>query len=96
MVDFVSVRLGLQLPSLWHCFLTLLSVALYGLLLFYSLAREDLRGRRPLAKFLAIKMLVFLTFYQGFMVSSTSKKSTERFFTSCKFDALENHVIHGR
>ena len=71
-------------------------MALYGLLLFYSLTKEDLRGRRPLAKFLAIKMLVFLTFYQGFIVSSTSKKVQTVFFTSCKFDALENRVIHGR
>lgn len=56
--------------------LTLPSVALYGLLLFYSLTKEDLRGHRPLAKFLAIKMLVFLTFYQGFIVSTSKTHRT--------------------
>ncbi|KAF8633265.1 hypothetical protein AX17_004441 [Amanita inopinata Kibby_2008] len=44
-----------------------ISIALYGLLLFYNLTKEDLRGRRPLAKFLAIKLLVFFTFYQNFL-----------------------------
>ncbi|KIL66240.1 hypothetical protein M378DRAFT_75551 [Amanita muscaria Koide BX008] len=44
-----------------------ISVALYGLILFYNLTKEDLRGRRPLAKFFAIKLLVFFTFYQSFL-----------------------------
>jgi hypothetical protein len=56
--------------------LTLPSVALYGLLLFYNLTNDDLRGRRPLAKFLAIKMLVFLTFYQVFLVSTSKTHRT--------------------
>ncbi|KAF8345870.1 organic solute transporter Ostalpha-domain-containing protein [Amanita rubescens] len=50
------------------------SVALYGLLLFYNLTNEDLRGRRPLAKFLAIKMLVFLTFYQVFIFDALENR----------------------
>ncbi|KAK2463243.1 hypothetical protein APHAL10511_004898 [Amanita phalloides] len=50
------------------------SVALYGLILFYSLTREDLRGHRPLAKFLAIKMLVFLTFYQTFIFDALENR----------------------
>jgi Organic solute transporter Ostalpha len=44
-------------------------VALYGLLLFYGLMKEELKGRRPLAKFLAIKLIVMFTFYQSFVVS---------------------------
>lgn len=44
------------------------SVALYGLILFYDLTKEELAGRRPLAKFLSIKLIVFFTFYQSFMV----------------------------
>ena len=31
------------------------SVALYGLILFYSLTHNELEGRQPLAKFLCIK-----------------------------------------
>lgn len=37
--------------------------------MFYGLTHEELRGRRPLAKFLAIKLIVMLTFYQSFVVS---------------------------
>ena len=43
-------------------------IALYGLLLFYGLVHEELKGRRPLAKFLAIKLIVMATFYQSFIV----------------------------
>ena len=38
------------------------SVALYALLVFYTLTKEDLEGRQPLAKFLSIKFIVFFTF----------------------------------
>ena len=38
------------------------SVALYALLVFYTLTREDLEGRQPLAKFLSVKLIVFFTF----------------------------------
>lgn len=43
------------------------SIALYGLILFYDLTKEELAGRRPLAKFLSIKLIVFFTYYQSFM-----------------------------
>ncbi|KAG8980694.1 hypothetical protein FRB93_009067 [Tulasnella sp. JGI-2019a] len=44
-----------------------ISVALYGLILFYVLTKEELKGRRPLAKFMCIKLIVFFTFYQSFV-----------------------------
>jgi len=47
-----------------------ITVALYGLLLFYGLVHEELSGRRPLAKFLAIKLIVMATFYQSFVLSA--------------------------
>ncbi|KAI0312274.1 DUF300-domain-containing protein [Amylostereum chailletii] len=46
------------------------SIALYGLILFYGLTKEELAGRRPLAKFLAIKLIVFFTFYQSFVFNA--------------------------
>ncbi|KAI6014358.1 DUF300-domain-containing protein [Pisolithus marmoratus] len=46
-----------------------ISIALYGLILFYGLTKEELAGRRPLAKFLAIKLIVMFTFYQSFVFS---------------------------
>jgi hypothetical protein len=48
-----------------------ISIALYGLVLFYDLTKEELAGRRPLAKFLSIKLVVIFTFYQSILVSST-------------------------
>ncbi|KIJ42912.1 hypothetical protein M422DRAFT_254033 [Sphaerobolus stellatus SS14] len=42
-------------------------VALYGLILFYNLTCTELVGRRPLVKFLCIKGIVMLTFYQEFV-----------------------------
>ncbi|EIW74213.1 DUF300-domain-containing protein [Coniophora puteana RWD-64-598 SS2] len=47
-----------------------ISIALYGLLLFYALTKEELAGRRPLAKFLSIKLIVMLTFYQSFVFTT--------------------------
>ncbi|EKM50991.1 uncharacterized protein PHACADRAFT_187607 [Phanerochaete carnosa HHB-10118-sp] len=44
-----------------------ITIALYGLFLFYGLTKEELVGRRPLAKFLAIKLIVMFTFYQSFI-----------------------------
>ena len=38
------------------------SVALYALLVFYTLTKENLEGRQPLAKFLSIKLIIFFTF----------------------------------
>ncbi|OCF31838.1 hypothetical protein I317_03341 [Kwoniella heveanensis CBS 569] len=46
-----------------------ISVALYGLIVFYVLCKPELKGRRPLSKFLAIKLIVFFTFYQSFVFS---------------------------
>lgn len=51
-----------------------ISVALYGLIIFYELTKEELRGRRPLAKFIAIKLIVFFTFYQTFVFDLLQKK----------------------
>ncbi|KAI0704728.1 organic solute transporter Ostalpha-domain-containing protein [Earliella scabrosa] len=55
-----------------HAYLSILdfisiSIALYGLLIFYGLTKEELQGRKPLAKFMAIKLIVMFTFYQTFV-----------------------------
>lgn len=46
-----------------------ITVALYGLIVLYTLVKEDLQGKRPLAKFATIKIGIFLIFYQGFIFS---------------------------
>jgi len=38
------------------------SIALYALVLFYILTRENLAGRQPIAKFASIKLIVFFYF----------------------------------
>ncbi|KAH8982092.1 organic solute transporter Ostalpha-domain-containing protein, partial [Lactarius akahatsu] len=40
------------------------------LILFYGLTKEELTGRRPLAKFLSIKLIVMFTFYQSFVFNA--------------------------
>ena len=47
-------------------------VALYGLIVFYALTKDELQGKRPLAKFLSIKLIVMFTFYQGLVVCLSS------------------------
>ncbi|GAA6002268.1 hypothetical protein JCM10207_003155 [Rhodosporidiobolus poonsookiae] len=46
-----------------------ISVALYGLICLYDLVKEQLAGKKPLSKFLCIKLVVMLTFYQSFIFS---------------------------
>lgn len=49
------------------------SLALYGLMVFYTVTKDHLKGKSPLAKFLTIKGVVFFTFYQGFVFSILEK-----------------------
>jgi len=46
-----------------------ITVALYGLIVFYGLTKTELVGKQPLAKFLTIKLIVMATFYQSFIFS---------------------------
>jgi Organic solute transporter Ostalpha len=73
------------------------SIALYGLILFYDLTKEELAGRRPLAKFLSIKLVVIFTFYQSFVARSAVSIRRPSLICICfmKFTLMENRVIHG-
>ncbi|KAL4248976.1 Organic solute transporter Ostalpha-domain-containing protein [Abortiporus biennis] len=46
-----------------------ITIALYGLVVFYGLTKDELKGKQPLAKFLSIKLIVMFTFYQSFVFS---------------------------
>jgi len=61
-LDFRYASVYLSIVDFISC-----SVALYGLLVFYDLTSVELRGHRPLAKFLCIKLLIVCTFYQEFL-----------------------------
>lgn len=67
-----------------------ITIALYGLFVFYTLTRQELKGRRPLAKFMAIKLIVFATFYQGFVFSILSKTGTIKGTTYWTVDNVAN------
>lgn len=41
------------------------SVALYGLFLFYAATKHSLAKYEPILKFLTVKSVIFLTFWQG-------------------------------
>jgi len=42
-----------------------ISVALYGLFLFYAATKHILAKYEPILKFLTVKSVIFLTFWQG-------------------------------
>ncbi|KAG9099097.1 hypothetical protein FRC06_005657 [Ceratobasidium sp. 370] len=69
-----------------------ISIALYGLILFYGLTKDELVGRRPLAKFLTIKLIVMATFYQEFVFDALQNhgviKPTEYWTASNIADGL--------
>ncbi|KAI8448707.1 organic solute transporter Ostalpha-domain-containing protein [Phakopsora pachyrhizi] len=68
---FCAASYHYSFANVWLLIITFVSatIALYGLLIIYHLAKEDLQGHRPLMKFMSIKIGVFLVFYQGFLIS---------------------------
>ncbi|CAI4233198.1 unnamed protein product [Auanema sp. JU1783] len=46
-----------------------ISLALYGLFLFYTATRELLSPYSPVLKFLTVKSVIFLSFWQGFLLA---------------------------
>ena len=66
-------------PSFAHLWILVISiisvtVAMWGLANFYVEVREDLASRHPTSKFVALKLVVFFTFFQN--VSSISTHIT--------------------
>ncbi|UZJ50989.1 hypothetical protein CBS101457_000309 [Exobasidium rhododendri] len=69
-----------------------ITIALYGLIVLYVLIKDNLQGRKPLAKFLTIKLVVFFVFYQGFVFDILADrgviKATEYWTTANISDGL--------
>jgi len=55
----------------WVTLIGLISVtvAMYGLVLFYAVAREDLKVFNPVPKFLSIKFIIMMSFWQSILVA---------------------------
>lgn len=50
------------------------SLALYGLFLFYTATRDLLHPYSPVLKFLTVKSVIFLSFWQGFLLAVLGKR----------------------
>ncbi|CAE6527879.1 unnamed protein product, partial [Rhizoctonia solani] len=101
-VDFVSISIALYGLILFYDLMTAvdfvsISIALYGLILFYDLTKQELNGKRPLAKFLTIKLIVMCTFYQEFVFDALQNhgiiKETEYWTGSNIADGLNALAI---
>ncbi len=55
------------------------TLALYGLILFYTSTRELLSKYNPVLKFFSIKSIVFLSFWQGTYVASLARDMLGRY-----------------
>ncbi|EMS60425.1 hypothetical protein TRIUR3_22381 [Triticum urartu] len=67
------------------------SMALYALALFYAACRDLLRPYNPVPKFIIIKSVVFLTYWQGVLVFLAAKS---RFIKNAEKAAdLQNYVL---
>lgn len=47
-----------------------ITLALYALFLFYFATKEQLRKYDPVLKFLTVKAIIFLSFWQGMMLNT--------------------------
>jgi len=45
------------------------SLAMYALVLFYSVSREEIASYKPIPKFLSVKFIIFLSFWQTVLVA---------------------------
>jgi len=45
------------------------TIAMYGLVLFYVLSKNDIQQYKPIPKFLSIKFVIFLSFWQSIVIS---------------------------
>ncbi|EIW72093.1 hypothetical protein TREMEDRAFT_58246 [Tremella mesenterica DSM 1558] len=61
---------SVHFAGLWIAAINFISVtiAIYALLVFHTLCHAELEGRRVLHKFLAIKLVIMVLFYQTFMI----------------------------
>jgi Ca2+/Na+ antiporter len=71
--------------------------AMYCLVMFYHEFKQELAQVRPLAKFICIKSVVFLTFWQGVLIAILVKihiiTETETYTTEQSSEGLQDFII---
>mmetsp|Transcript_49635 Transcript_49635/g.107977 ORF Transcript_49635/g.107977 Transcript_49635/m.107977 type:complete len:106 (+) Transcript_49635:545-862(+) len=84
--------------KMWLDFLDLavgfgsISLAIGALLMFYHAVEEEVKGRRPLVKFLCIKGIISLMFFQGVVVSMLFKWDILKSSNAAEESLLENGI----
>ncbi|KAI5061035.1 hypothetical protein GOP47_0023540 [Adiantum capillus-veneris] len=70
------------------------SWALYCLMQFYNVTKEELAPIRPLAKFLCFKSIVFLTWWQGLLIAIFCAMQSDKFENEESLEArIQDFVI---
>lgn len=71
--------------------------AMYCLILLYNQYKEELKNIKPFLKFISIKSVVFLTFWQGILISLLVKiniiTSTQTYTTEQSSEGLQDFII---
>ncbi|KAJ2621868.1 hypothetical protein GGI26_003711 [Coemansia sp. RSA 1358] len=78
-ITIITHALGVYCPDsmrpkyahLWIAIIDFISisVAMYALISLYRVIKDDIAKQKPFLKFIAIKAIVFLTFWEGFIIS---------------------------
>ncbi|KAJ1305796.1 hypothetical protein OPQ81_010526 [Rhizoctonia solani] len=86
-------------PNIWLTVTDVFSMvtATYGLILFYKLTKQELKGHRPLPKFGIIKGVIFITIVQELVSRSLSTrgaiKPTEKWSSTEVADGLNTFLL---
>lgn len=88
---------GAGYPYVTAIGLTSVTVAMYALVLFYVVAKEELKSYNPVPKFLSIKFIIMMSFWQSVMVAGLVKinviHETARWTTENISTGVQNSLI---
>ncbi|KAJ3133697.1 hypothetical protein HK100_004121 [Physocladia obscura] len=71
MSRFCSESMSIEYGHFWYMVICFISVtfSMYGLIILYLTIKDDIAEKRPLPKFLSIKIVIFLTMIQNMFLS---------------------------
>jgi len=75
------------------------SAAMYALIMFYTMTKEEMAPYKPIGKFLSVKFVIFLSFWQSIVVAGLVSidvlKATSGWSTDNISDGVQNVLICG-